>query len=131
MDAVRPDPPIRHELELAAQRLLADPTSHSASIEEARKTLDGFFAQEAMATPEVLKAMDDAPRLQPMQLRAEQLQDLARIGREAVRYLSSGTPAPEHWRTDSLARIEEARKPSAIVRFQFLPALTQLVSANK
>lgn len=131
VDAVRPDPPIRHELELAAQRLLADPTSHSASIEEARKTLDGFFAQEAMATPEVLKAMDDAPRLQPMQLRAEQLQDLARIGREAVRYLSSGTPAPEHWRTDSLARIEEARKPSAIVRFQFLPALTQLVSANK
>jgi hexosaminidase len=131
VDAVRPDPPIHHELEIATQTLLANPPSTSPSAEAARKTLDDFFTRESAATPEVLKAMANAPRLQTMQLRAEQLEDLARIGQQAVRYLSSGAQPPDGWKTASLARIEDAKKPSAIVRFQFLPALTQLVNANK
>ena len=131
VDAVRPDPPIRHSLELAAQTLLAHPTSTSASVEEARKTLDEFFAQESAAAPEVLRAMASAPRLQPVQMRAEQLEKLAEIGQEAMRHLSDRTPSPEGWKTASLSTIEEAKKQSESVRFQFLPVLTQLVNANR
>lgn len=128
---MRPDPPIRQHLELAAQTLLADPASTSPSVEDARQTLEDFFTQEAMAAPEVLKSMAGAPRLQPVRVRAEQLEDLARIGQEAVHYLSSTTHAPVGWKSASLAKIEEARKPSAIVRFQFLPVLSELVNESK
>jgi len=130
VDAVRPDPPIRHSLELATETLLANPRSSSTSVEDARRVLNDFFAQEATAAPEVLKAMNGAPRLQPMQVRAEQLESLARIGQEAVRYLSEGKQPPAGWKAASLAMIQEAKKPSAIVRFQFLPPLTELIDAN-
>jgi len=130
VDAVRPDPPIRHQLELAAQTLLAAPTSTSPATEAARKALNDFFAQQIAAAPQVLIQMQDAPRLQAVQLRAEQLQDLATIGRQAVRYLSTGTPPPAGWKAASLATLDQAKKPSAIVRFQFLPTLAELVNAN-
>ncbi|MGC9199876.1 MAG: beta-N-acetylhexosaminidase [Acidobacteriaceae bacterium] len=130
VDAVRPDPPIRHQLKLAAQTLLAAPTSTSPATEAARKTLNDFFAQQIAAAPQVLIQMQDAPRLQAVQLRAEQLHDLATVGRQAVQYLSTGTPPPAGWKTASLAKLNQAKKPSAIVRFQFLPMLAELVNAN-
>lgn len=131
VDAVRPDPPIRHTLDLAAQAFLAEPTSTSASVNEARQTLSEFFAREAAVAPQVLQAMNGAPRLQPMQMRAEQLEELAKIGQGAVRYLSGEAQAPTGWKSRSLAKIEAAKKPSEMVRFQFLPTLIQLVEANK
>jgi hexosaminidase len=131
VDAVRPDPPIRHRLELATQTLLEDPSSTYASAAEARKTLEDFFTREAIAAPQVLQAMSDAHRLQPMQVRAEQLEELARIGQDAVQYLSGKAKAPQGWKSASLATIDEAKKPSAIVRFQFLPTLLELVNASQ
>lgn len=131
VDAVRPDRALRNELDSAAQTLIAAPTSKDATVEAARQQLLNFFAQEAQSVPAVLSALPNAPRLQPVEERAKQLAELARIGQEAVQYLGSGSAAPAGWKAASLHKIEDVKKPSAVVRFQFLPTLTDLVQATR
>ncbi len=125
VDAVVPDPPIRHELELAAKAFLADPKGAA----EAKRTLKNFFTRTGASVPKVRELMANSPRLQPMQTRLEQLPGLTQAGLEAVQYLSTGTAAPAGWRSKALAEIEAAKKPSAIVRITFLEPLTEMVNA--
>lgn len=131
VDAVTPDPPIRHELEVAARQFLAAPTEQTAPVEQARQTLLHFFDGVAAAVPKVEQEMDTAPRLQPVRVRAEQLAALAQIGKQAVQFLSTGTTAESDWKKNSLAQIDAARKPVAMVRFVFLDPLADLVNATK
>ncbi len=127
VDAVRPDPPIRHELEVAAKKFLQNPAGETSSS----KVLTDFFRQVNGSIPEVRSRMEASPRLAAMRERTAQLEALSGAGQEAVRLLSSGTAAPAGWKQDTLARIEAAKKPSAIVRFTFLQPLTDLVNATE
>ena len=138
VDAVRPDPPIRHRLELAAKTLLANPQSHISSggtptqqnTDTARETLIQFFTSVSSSLPEVRSLVAASPRLQPLQLRLDQLPALTLAGIEATHYLSSNTSAPLGWKASNLALVEAAKKPSAIVRFTFLQPLTDLINAT-
>ena len=76
-----------------------------------------------------MKQINSAPRLQEMQGRAEQLQALCATGLEALNYLGVQTAAPAGWKADKLKQIEDAKKPSAVVRFTFLEPLTGLINA--
>ena len=127
VDAVRPDPPIRHALQRAARSFIAAPHNSVA----ARETLMSFFTSTGDSIDAVERMMDTAPRLQPVRPRAEQLRGLAAIGIQAVGYLSGDVPPPANWKKRSLAQIEEAKKPSALVRFNFLDSLRTLVNATK
>ncbi len=129
VDAVVPDPPIRHELELAAKQLIAAPGSNSPEAASARRQLEQFFASTAASVAPVQALMDESPRLQPIRERAEQLAQLSAIGTQALGYLGGNTPAPAQWKQQSLARIDAAKKPSGLVRFHFLDPLTALVNA--
>ena len=131
VDAVRPDPPIRHQLELAATRFLADPTQQTGSAAEARDRLLAFFHAEAASVAPVQAQMRSAPRLALVGDRANQLLQLATIGEKAVTCLSTGTPAPADWKQNSLAEIAAAKRPGAIVRFDFIEPLSRLVTATK
>ncbi len=131
VDAVRPDPPIRHELELATKALLAGPQAQSGPAMEGRQRLLAYFIEEEASVPEVQREMRDAPRLAAMQTRAGQLTQLTAIGKQTVNYLSAGQAAPSGWKQSSLEAIEAARQPSAIVRFVFLETLMELVNAVK
>lgn len=131
VDAVRPDPPIRHQLALATQTFLADPRSTSKQVVDARQQLQRFFQNVGESVPEVRQAMLVAPRLQPMQARADQLPVLTSAGLEAIRYLTTGTAAPSGWKAEKLNLIENAKAPSAIVRFTFLQPLTDLINATR
>jgi hexosaminidase len=130
VDAVRPDPPSRHHLEVATRTFLADPHSSSTQVIAARQQLNAFFQAIGTAVPEVRQQMLGSPRLQAIQPRVEQLGPLALAGIEAALYLSSNTPAPTGWKAKNLALIEAAKKPGAIVRFTFLQPLTDLVNAT-
>lgn len=130
VDAVVPDPAIRHKLELATQQVLQGPTAKSSSM-EAYQELQQFFAGAAASVTPVEAMMDTEPRLQPIRQRAEQLRRLAVVGTQALQYLSSGVAAPESWKQESLAQIEAAKKPSGLVRFVFLQPLTDLVEATR
>ena len=71
------------------------------------------------------------PRLQSIRTRAEQLRGLAAVGTQALHYFSSGVGGPESWKQQSLAQISAAKKPSGLVRFDFLQPLTDLVNATR
>ena len=130
VDAVRPDAAARHRLELATRIFLANPQGSSAQSISARQQINAFFQSIGTAVPEVRQQMLLSPRLQQLQPRIDQLPALALAGIEATLYLSSKTPAPSGWKAKNLALIEAAKKPAVIVRFTFLPALTDLVNAT-
>ena len=135
VDAVRPDPPIRHSLELAAKTLIAHPESHTpldatpSATDIARLTLIQFFQSVSSSLPQVRSLVAASPRLQTLRPRVDQLPALTLAGIEATNYLSSKSPAPKGWKAKNLALIEAAKQPSAIVRFTFLQPLTDLINA--
>jgi hexosaminidase len=131
VDAVRPDPPIRHQLEVASRRLLEGPSQNSEKALEAQRILQEFFQRVGNSMASMQVFIDADPRLQPMRARASQLADLAAIGTQAVEYVSTGAAAPVGWKQQSLAQIELAKKPSGLVEFDFLDPLTQLVAATR
>jgi hexosaminidase len=125
VDAVRPDPPSRHWFELAVKRLLADPTGDTAD----RAALSAWFTQLSNAVPPVRQQMLTSPRLAEMSNRADQLLQVSAMGQQALQYLAEGQKAPADWKTKQTNTLGEASKPSALVRFVFLPGMTDLVNA--
>ena len=86
VDAVRPDPPSKHEIDLLTRRLLASPRNDG----EARQELTTRFEAMNRCVPAVEIQIAKSPRLEDVQTRAEQLSPLAQAGLDAVQYLSSG-----------------------------------------
>ena len=128
VDAVRPDPPVRHQLAVAAQEFLALPPEARANAPSRAMLLD-FFNKVGAAVPAVQKQVPGAPRLAPLSLRLQQLSELVVIAQQSIDSLSQQHAAPAGWKEASLKQLAEARKPSAIVRFLFLDPLTDLVNA--
>jgi hexosaminidase len=77
----------------------------------------------------VQQQVTDSPLLADVQPRAQQFSELAKIGPEAVAYLAGGTTAPIGWKANSLATLDAAQKPQALVRFTVLEPLRKLVNA--
>jgi hexosaminidase len=125
VDAVRPDPPSRYELERLTRNFLKAPTT---DIED-QEALNGWFKTMEASVPAVKLQIQQTPLLADIEVRAEQLPELARAGVEAVSLLSSGRKAPSGWKSKRLAEIEAAKRPSGIVRFTFIDSLTALVSS--
>jgi hexosaminidase len=125
VDAVRPDPPSRHEIDLLTRSFLKAPLTDTAD----RDALNRWFETIAASVPEVERQMKQSPLLAEVAVRAQQLPGLATTGLESVRFLSSGTKAPAGWKAGKLAEIEAARKPAGIVRFTFVDPLAALVGA--
>jgi len=125
VDAIAPDPRKRHDIAKLTREFLASPTTAA----EQRTQLTGVFQGWIISVPEVESLMNNSPRLAQVHSRAEQLNALAKAGLEAINYLSTGTKPPADWKQTKLAQIKDAEKPQALVRFTFLPALTDLVNA--
>jgi hexosaminidase len=125
VDAVRPDPPSRHEIDRLTVQFLKAPTSS----EEARLALEKFFKHLIAEAPAIEVQLTASPLLAAALPRAQQLPQLANAGMEALGYLSSGAKPPSDWKQRNLASIETAKKPQAIVRFTFLAPLEELVNA--
>lgn len=125
IDAIRPDPPSRYETERLVHQLFKAPTtSAEASIQLAQS-----FQRWINAAPGIEAALSISPTLSTALPRAHQLTELSGIGLQALAYLSSATSAPANWKQQSLATIEAARAPSALVRFTFLVPLQEMVNA--
>ncbi len=125
VDAVRPDPPSRYKIAHLTEAFLKSPQSDTADA----AALNHWFETVAASVPTVEAQMQHSPRLAEVQTRAQQLPELAKTATDAIHFLSSGAKAPAGWKADKLAQIEAAKKPSAIVRFTFIDALTSLVNA--
>jgi len=125
VDALRPDPPSRHNFELLVRTFLQDPAGRSQEEGELSTNFKAWIAAE----PEVLRLMAGSPTLAQAELRAQQLTVLGAIGMQALSYLSSGLPAAAGWKAQQLALLDEAEKPQALVRFTVIKPLRDLINA--
>ncbi len=130
VDAVRPDPVVRFTLEQAGAAVVQDPAGTTGQGRQARRTLLTFFDGIVQALSVVQQQVSANPRLQPMAARVDLLAKLAAIAKEGLQYLQAGS-APPGWKASALATIAEAKKPSGIVRYTFLPPLTAIVDATR
>jgi hexosaminidase len=131
-------------LDRLVDAVVADPPSRQAIAREMNAVLDGGRPADRAAAEMALRRrftrwQEIAPvlqtwahrsiRLSDIEPRAQQLGDLARVGLEALAYMNAHTPPPSGWQESRLVVISEAEKPSALVRFVFLPDLRKLVEA--
>ena len=125
VDAVRPDPPSRHEVEVLVKTLLENPSQHEAE----RRRLQEIFASWAAAAPKVQQQVAASPLLAADATeRAHQFAQLADIGSQALASLT-GSGVAAGWKQSSLAAIDAAQKPQGLVRFTVLGPLRNLVNA--
>jgi len=126
VDAVRPDPPSRHEMEVLVHALLENPSQHDAE----RRELLEIFAAWSAAAPKVQKQVAASPLLAAdATQRAQQFAQLADIGSQALTHLGGGSPAAAGWKQSSLAALDAAQKPEGLVQFTVLEPLRALVNA--
>ncbi len=125
VDAVRPDPPSRYWFEASVKRFLADPQHDQTD----REALSDWLTQLANAVPIVQKQMLTSPRLAEVSRRANQLLQLTAMGQQALDDLANNQQPPAGWKVQQLQTLDEAKKPSALVRFTLLPALSDLIKA--
>jgi hexosaminidase len=81
------------------------------------------------ASPTLQALCQRSARLNDAADRARQLGQLARAGLESLAYLESHTAAPAGWADQQMAGLADAQKPSALVKFVFLPDLEKLVKS--
>lgn len=125
VDAVRPDPPSRYHMQQLVNAFLEDPKQH----EKERHELEDIVSSWIAAAPKVQQQVAASPLLSDATVRAQQFASLAEIASQAIAHLASGSAAPADWKQNSLATIEAAKKPQAIVRFTFIDPLQKLVNA--
>jgi hexosaminidase len=121
IDAVRPDPPSRYEMQRLVKLYLAN---HDQA---ARAELTLMFESWIAAGPKAQALMTTAPLLQDPAPRAQQLADLGTAGLEALTYIEKRTSPPAGWVDTKLAVINQAAKPVGLVRFTVLEPLNDLV----
>ncbi|MFT4111939.1 beta-N-acetylhexosaminidase [Silvibacterium sp.] len=124
IDAVRPDPPSRHEVEAAVAEYLKNPSADSP----AHAQLTAWFQQWVKTAPQLAPLMK-APLLQEAAPKAEQFGQLGQIGLDALKYLDAKQAAPAGWKDQAQALLKGANEPIGMVRFTVLEPLKQLVAS--
>jgi hexosaminidase len=126
-DAVRPDPPARHEFDRLVKAYLSAPQQGSPQ----QRLLQARFQALVACAPAVSQEVNASPKLQEVRTRAQQLPELAGLGLQAIDALADGRAMSPQWHSRAMALIAEAEKPSADVHFVFLMPLKSLVMAVK
>ena len=122
VDAVRPDPPLRHEMPI-----LVDAAIHGDAASIAR--LDTLFNSWITASPALEKLEANSPLLQGASVHIAAFPKLGSMGIEALSYLHSGAAPPAGWQDAQKAILLEAVKQSELVDFVVLAPLQNLVAA--
>jgi hexosaminidase len=122
VDAVAPDPPARQAIARQVDALLK---GDKAAAMELRRRFESW--QEA--APEIQAMAARSARLSDQADRARQLGAFGRAGLEALAFLEMHAAAPATWVDAQKGAIEDAKKPSGLTRFVFLPQLEKLVEA--
>jgi hexosaminidase len=125
VDAVRPDPPSRHEVASVVTAYLKKNPSESIT---ARAQLTAWFQQWVDAVQSLTPLMK-APLLVEAQPKVEQLGQLGQVGLDALKYIDGRKPAPSSWKQRALALVESAKRPTGMVRFTVLDPMVHLINA--
>ena len=125
VDAVVADPPARQadRAEVAALSNSSDPEYRAGAEVALRRR----FTQWEQAAPNLEAWAHRSVRLSDIEARARQLAALGQIGLEALAYIDAHAQPAAEWQDSRMAMIQDAEKPSGLVRFVFLPDLRKLV----
>jgi hexosaminidase len=123
VDAVVADPPARQEIAREVDAVV----HHASDAGAAALHLRERFESWQHAAPRMEAWAVRSGRLSDVGDRARQLAALARCGLEALAFLDMHTAPAAGWADAQKAVLAEAEKPSAFVRFVFLPSLQKLV----
>ncbi len=124
VDSVVADPPARQDFNRDVAEFLEHGPGY-AGEQRLRQRLESW--QQAAPLMQALTARNS--RLSDAADRARQLGQLAECGLEALAYMDMHATPPSAWSDGQKAVIADAQKPSALVKFVFLPALQKLVDA--
>jgi hexosaminidase len=127
VDAVVADPPSRQEIAREVDAIVKTHGGPDSAAAEMR--LRNRFESWAEASPNLGAWAHSSSRVSDADVRARQLGQLAGVGLESLAYLEARTVPPSGWADQQMAAIADAQKPSALVRFVFLPDLQKLVQA--
>lgn len=94
-----------------------------------KDSLIPLFDEWRRVCPQLNVLTERSPALREAQPLVKDLDELARIGAEAVWYLSSQTEPPTNWREKNLQSLEQAAKPKAELVIAVTPAVARLVIA--
>jgi hexosaminidase len=126
VDAVRPDPPSRHSMEVLVHAFLENPAQHDGE----KRQLEIIFARWKTAAPEVQQQVAASPLLAADATeRAQQFGQLADIGSQAIALQAGGNATPAGWKQSSVTALDAAQKPQGLVRFTVLGPIRDLVNA--
>jgi hexosaminidase len=125
IDAARPDSETARRFSSAVDNLIADAPRFAVYRRGINDTLSEWHTAGLALSP----LIDRSPALQEARPLANNLLDIARVGQEAMAYLSAGETPTAQWREAQLAKLNEAAKPKAALEFVVIPGVRKLVIA--
>jgi hexosaminidase len=128
VDFARPDPPLRHNLQLLVDRYL---TSSGAEHEEARQQLTTLFQSWIATTPTLDALAPTHPLLDGVKLRRRQLPQLGLLGLQSLGLLESKSTPDTNWVAAQTTLLTQAAEPHDLVDFVVLPPLQKLLKATQ
>jgi len=124
-DIVTPDAPERRVLRTQVLGLLQDTPSYQAD----REALEQTFARWRALPARLDSLAASAPLVHDADSASANLAALGVVGEQALGYLAGGTPAPPQWTSETLALLERADRPAALLHLAVVPAMRTLVTA--
>jgi hexosaminidase len=125
VDAVVADPPSRQEIARDVDAIVSRSSIAAAAVNRLRQRFESW----QQAAPLLQTAALRSARMSDTADRARQLNALAQAGLEALAFIDAHTTPPADWADHQKATLADADKPSALIRFVFLPSLQKLVEA--
>lgn len=125
VDAARPDSAVARNFNKQVEVFLADAPNFGINREQLNRTLDDW-AKISQSLPPMLERSPVLHEAQPL---AVGLNDLSRLGREALSLLASHSSPPADWQVAKLKMLDQLATPKAEVEFVVLQGIRQLVVA--
>ncbi len=125
IDATPPDSETARRFMFMVKEFLNDGPRYQLYRAELSQMLGDWQTAGASLGP----VIDRSPAIREIKPLAHSLSELGETGMEAVTYLKLGMPPPRDWRETSLAKVDEASKPSGALEFVVIGGVKQLVNA--
>ncbi|MFP5209642.1 MAG: beta-N-acetylhexosaminidase [Acidobacteriota bacterium] len=122
VDAVRPDPPLKHAFQLLVDGALQ---GNTADMDK----LDALFHSWMNAAPALDQLEAGSPLLQEASVHIATWPKLGQMGIDAISALRSGKAPPAGWQDAQNAVLKQAVDPHELVDFAILGPLEKLVNA--
>jgi hexosaminidase len=126
VDSVPPESEAANDFTRAVDALVASNFKDADTEAQIRVQLERWRDNPARLQP----LLDDSALLKELTPLSQSLASLGAAGLQALDYLDKGQRAPDAWKTQTLATIDQAAKPQADVFIAVAPAVGVLVNAS-